>query len=403
MSQPADGSAATDSSREDEQYAAALEWLFSQTRAGAARSPARMEQLSSRLGLSAPPRVAHVVGTNGKGTVSAMIAAGMQAAGETAGLFISPHVEEYRERITVNAQRISRAEVIEFTRQLRAGPPLDSAFFELTLALALQHFSRAQVSFLALEAGVGARSDATLAIGNTVLTVISSIALDHQDTLGSSLGAIAQDKAAAIRPGVPVVTALAGEVFSVVEDVARQLDSPLLSPATEPGLFSVPAAVAASGTRYVNQRLAAAALRSLGADQQALLSGVSRPPLPGRGEWFTLPAGRRVLLDGAHDPAAARALLAELPAGYGLVYAGLGRKQREETARELSRGAAFVISTGLPDGEALLLSGAQQISDNRAALLSALEQTPPGGTVLVAGSLYLAGSLRGLLSELSEA
>ncbi len=386
----------------DAAYAEALQWLFSQTRAGAPRSVERMERLVSLLSLSAPPQVAHVVGTNGKGTVSAMLAAGMQACGADSGLFISPHVEDFRERISVNSVQISKSEVVESVARLRAAAATGAAFFELSLAMALWHFERERIDFLALEAGVGARSDATMAVGNTIITVISSIALDHQDSLGATVTAIAEDKAAAVRPGLPVVTAVEGEALEVVRRVAGEADSPLIRPETHPQLFTVPAAAGASATRLENQRLAAAALRVLGVPERAVVAGVNRPALPARGEWFRI-SGRKVLLDGAHDPAAARALVSGLEPGYGLLYAGLGKKQREATLAELSRSAAFTVITELPGEEPVEMDGALRIGDNRAALRAALDRTPGGGTLVVAGSLYLAGNLRSLISELSRA
>ncbi len=387
----------------ESEYSQALEWLFGQTRSGRERSPAVMAAAIRQLGLQLPRRVAHVVGTNGKGTVSSMIAAGMQATGITAGLFISPHVEDFRERMSVDGQLIGRDEVVQFVQRMRAADDLpDLAFFEYSLALALEHFSRKGAHFVALEAGVGARHDATMAVGNTALTVVTSIALDHTQTLGDTVSLIAADKAAAIRPGVPVVTAEQGEAREVIEAVAAEAGSPLHHPDTHPELFSVPADVLSQGTRAFNQRLAAAGLRVLGADEAAVRSGVSRRALPGRGERF-LVSGRQVLLDGAHDPAAARALVQGLEPGYTLIYGGLGRKQRQATCAVLAEGAAHVISTAVQPEEALAFEGARLISDNREALEAALATAGPGGLVVIAGSLYLAGSMRPLLSVLTPA
>lgn len=382
-------------------YAEALDWLFVRTRAGRERSVTRMARLIGQLQLTVPPKVAHVVGTNGKGTVSAMLAAGLQAQGETTGLFISPHVTDYRERISVNGRQIPEREVTQFVTELHGTVAAEAAFFELTLALALRHFAERQVSFLVLEAGVGARNDATSAVGNTVLTVVTSIAADHQETLGTTIAEITADKAAAIRPGQPLVTANQGEALRVLRRTALEQGSPLYHPADDPRLFSVPAGLRAQGTRAENQRLAAAALRLLGASEEAVAAGVSRPALPGRGERFRI-RGRTVLLDGAHDPAAARALVAGLEPGYVLLYAGLGRKQRLLTCRQLASGAASVISTDVAGHEPLDWPGAQVIKGSHAAFTAALALTPPAGLLVIAGSLYLAGELRPLLSELSE-
>lgn len=383
-------------------YPAALDWLFSRTRHGAGRSPARMAALLAELGLQPPPAVAHVVGTNGKGTVSAMLAAGLQAAGTRTGLFISPHVEEFRERITVNGRQVSEAEVTAFVQRIQPDADLrDAAFFEYTLALALQHFAAEHVGFVVLEAGVGARNDATLAVGNTVLTVMTSIALDHTQTLGESVELIAAEKAAAIVPGAPVVTAATGSVLEVIRAAAGQTGSELVVPATHRELFQVPPGSGAAGTRLLNQQLAAAGLRLLGVSEEAVRAGVSRPPLPARGERFRV-LGTEVVLDGAHDPAAAAALVEDLPAGYVLVYGGLGRKQREATCSVLARNASMVISTAVEPEDPLEPASATVIRDNRAAIEAALEAAGPAGLVVIAGSLYLAGSMRPLLLQLAQ-
>lgn len=385
-----------------DRYAEALDWLFLQTRAGRERSPERMAQLMNDYGLLSPARIVHVVGTNGKGTVSAMIEAGLTYSGLRTGLFISPHVEDYRERISVSGERISAGEVSRFVQQLQH-KPVDAAFFELSLLLALRHFQARQVETLVLEAGVGARNDATLALGNTVLTVISSISLDHTTTLGDTLALIAEDKSAAIRPRVPVVTAESGEVLEVIARTALEMDSPLHHPTTHPELFEVPASSASPGTRGRNQALAAASLRLLGVGTDGVLqAGTGRPPLPGRGEWFNV-SGRQVLLDGAHDPSAAAELVRPLAAGYTLLYAGLGRKQRQETLSVLAGKARAVFLTELGQDGTAEWTGASIVSDNRAALEAALAATEAGGTLLISGSLYLAGSLRPSILELAQA
>ena len=386
----------------DEGYAEALDWLFSRTRAGSERSTLRMQRLMGAMGLTAPARVVHVVGTNGKGTVSAMIQAGLTANGLRTGLFISPHVVDYCERISVSGELIERRKVIDFVRRLQAGPLPEAAFFELSLALGLEHFAAEAVDALVLEAGVGARNDASLAVGNTVLTVMTSIALDHTATLGDTLSLITEDKAAAIRPGVPVVTAERGEALEVIARVAAELGSPLHHPDLEPELFAVPDQVAATGTRGRNQALAAAGLRLLGAGSEtSLLAGTGRSPLPGRGERF-LVRGREVLLDGAHDPAAAAELVRPLAAGYTLLYAGLGRKQREATLGKLAVGAARIFVTELEGEAAPEWPAATVIPQNRAALEAALDATPEGGLLVISGSLYLAGSMRPLVTVLAQ-
>lgn len=383
---------------EDTAYRHALDWLFSRTRGGAPRSVQRMTDLRAHLGLPAPARVVHVVGTNGKGTVSAMIQAGLSAAGTRTGLFISPHVEDFRERISIDGRPVSRSSVTAFTADMQRDrnlPP--AAFFELTLALALRWFAEENVGCAVIEAGVGARNDATRAVGNTVLSVLTAVATDHADVLGSTVSDITRDKTAALSPGRPLVTMVEGEALAVARAAVQAAGSGLVHPATHPDRFTVPERLAAGGTRLYNQKLAAAALRTLGTGEAAVEAGISRPPLPGRGERFTV-RGRTVILDGAHDPAAARALTGSLPPGYTLVFGVQEKKQRAALLHELARHAARTVTVpvaGNPapaDAAATAAEGLQQ----------ALADTPRGGVVLIAGSLYLAGELRPLLSELAE-
>ncbi|CAN5781639.1 hypothetical protein BH24DEI2_BH24DEI2_22490 [soil metagenome] len=109
-------------------YEDALEWLFAQTRGGAPRSAERMRTLMTRLVLESPPNVVHVVGTNGKGSVAAMLAAGFEAAGRRTGLFVSPHVESFRERISVDGRWISEADVLGFVQDLPGLEPTPAFF-----------------------------------------------------------------------------------------------------------------------------------------------------------------------------------------------------------------------------------------------------------------------------------
>ncbi len=368
-----------------------LSWLYARTRAGAARSLQPMRRLIEELQLQVPASVAHVAGTNGKGSVTSMIAAGVSHSGVVTGRFTSPHVETFNERIAVDGRLISDGELMELAPLLYgAGEPVPS-FFELVLALALLHFERRGVGFLALEAGVGALNDATSALGNTVVTVLTSMALDHQETLGEDLASIVRDKSAAIRPGRPVVTAETGVALQVIADVAAAAGSRLVHPDTDPELFALDAPDA--GVRGINQRLAAAALRVLELPEDSVTAGVSSPPLPGRAEKYMVD-GIPVLLDGAHDPAAARALAESQAESYTLIFASLARKQYGATLEALSARAAEVILTTVA-GESVPGAVSQEEALDRAIRA--------GRPVVIAGSLYLAGEYRPLLRKSAEA
>lgn len=395
-----------------ESYREALAWLYRQRRAGLPRDPRRMRALMTALGLQAPPHCVHVVGTNGKGTVTAMVDAGLRACGARTGRFLSPHVEDFRERIAVDGRPIARDTVRRFAARavgLELAPP--PAFFELTLAMALAAFARRQVAWGVFEAGVGGARDATRALERIELVVLTNVALDHRETLGPDVPSIARDKAGALRPGVPAVTGAEGEALAVVRAQARRVACPLYVDDGRAPLFTVPGSPAAGSgallpgsARLRNARLAAAALRLLGAPEEAVAAGVSTPPLPARGERFRV-RGREVVLDGAHDPVAAAVLAGSLAPGYVLVFGALARKQGAAMLAALEPRAERVIVTEAAAGEPPLpdLTGRRFIAEPLAALRAALGEAAPGATVVVAGSLYLAGRVRPTLRRMARA
>lgn len=217
-------------------YAQTLDYLYSSLRsfqdAGSdAYKPGldRIEGFMTYLGR--PHRhyaTVHVAGTNGKGSTSHIIAAVLQAAGFRTGLFTSPHLHDFRERIRVDGVQISEREVVEFVEAHRSAMErIGLSFFEMTAAMAFEHFSREGVEVAVIETGLGGRLDATNII-TPIASVITNIGLDHTDLLGSTLAEIATEKAGIIKPEVPVII---GEhdaaTDSVFERVARERRSNL--------------------------------------------------------------------------------------------------------------------------------------------------------------------------------
>lgn len=382
-------------------YAGALEWLYAQTRQGLPRDPARSRYLLDRLKIPMPPFAVHVVGTNGKGTVTSMIAAAHSASGKRTGRFISPHVEDFRERISIDGVPIHEADVIAFVqRAARLTLEPTAAFFELSYALALAHFARHQVDIAVMEAGIGAKHDATITLGNVRSVVITSIGLDHLDTLGQTIGDITRDKAEAIRPGVPTITAVTGEARAIIADVASQRRSPLFLDIPNSSLFSLPPGLEAlrdhEPVRWQNARLAAATLRIAGeVDEKALEAGLNTAKLPARAEIFYL-RGRKVILDGAHNPSAATALTDMLAEPYVLLFGALPKKLGEETLGVLEQNALNTFITQVNQQASTIAQNANRhfIAAPIEALEQALEACPQEACILIAGSLYLAGELR---------
>ena len=173
-------------------------------------------------------RSIHVAGTNGKGSCAHTIAAILQACGYRVGLYTSPHLVDFRERIRINGQPIPENYVVSFVEQERAFfEPLEPSFFELTTAMAFKYFSEAEVDIAVIEVGLGGRLDCTNII-TPILSVITNISLDHTQLLGNSLEQIAMEKAGIIKTGVPVVIGEAlPETRPVFEAVAAERQAPI--------------------------------------------------------------------------------------------------------------------------------------------------------------------------------
>lgn len=173
-------------------------------------------------------RSIHVAGTNGKGSCAHTIAAILQACGYKVGLYTSPHLVDFRERIRINGQPIPENYVVSFVEQERNFfEPLEPSFFELTTAMAFKYFSEMEVDIAVIEVGLGGRLDCTNII-TPILSVITNISLDHTQLLGNSLEQIAMEKAGIIKAGVPVVIGEAlPETRPVFEAVAAERQAPI--------------------------------------------------------------------------------------------------------------------------------------------------------------------------------
>ena len=172
-------------------------------------------------------RTIHVAGTNGKGSVTHNIAAQLQMCGYRVGLYTSPHIVDFSERIRINGKPISEDYVVQFVEKERAFfEPLDPSFFEITTAMAFKYFSDMNVDIAVIEVGLGGRLDCTNII-TPILSVITNISLDHTQLLGNSLAEIAMEKGGIIKPGVPVVI---GEATPETREVFDALSSEAHAP-----------------------------------------------------------------------------------------------------------------------------------------------------------------------------
>jgi dihydrofolate synthase / folylpolyglutamate synthase len=383
----------------------------------------------------------HVAGTNGKGSVAAMVERGLRAAGYRTGRYTSPHLHRIEERIAIDGEPVDAAtfdtaarDVMALIDRLLADRSLPAwpTFFEATTVLAFEMFRRARVSAAVIEVGLGGRFDATNAVMPRV-SVITPIALDHERHLGGTLSAIAFQKAGIAKRGVPlVVGALTEPARSVVAAAAAEAGAPLVSAGDEHvtgvrlhrGRASVDLSTPAGSYRDLTLGLngahqvgnAVIAVRTLevcrdhglaiGADHIA--AAVSQVHWPARLEWLRLPSERLVLIDAAHNPSGADALAAYLRsvgvAPAPVILGVMRDKDVDGVIRAIAPVASRLLATQ-PDSPRALpaqaLAGrmaltspgtpADACADPHQALAAALADSPHA---VVAGSIFLVGPLR---------
>jgi len=300
-------------------YHEALTWLYGLQRFGIKLGLENIERLLNELCSSVcikrpvpaaasafTPKVIHVAGTNGKGSVCAMIDSTCRAQGYRTGLFTYPHLVTFRERIRVNGEMISEDAVangLTTIRNLVASWDPHPTFFEVVTALGLRHFSDTKVEIVILETGLGGRLDATNAIRSNV-SVITPIDLDHEKWLGKTIPEIAAEKAGIIKPGVPIVSASQrAEAEEVIRAHAAKRGASLEF-VTQPYDES-PIALVGSNQKQ-NAALAIGALRAakIDVDSSAIVEGLARVDWPARFQRWD----EHTIIDGAHNPAAAHTL-----------------------------------------------------------------------------------------------
>jgi len=293
--------------RPSSDYREALAWLYGTERFGIKLGLENVQRLLRELNVPGKgQRIVHVAGTNGKGSVCAMIDSICRAADHRTGLFTSPHLVTYRERIRVNGEMIAPDEVARGLSALRdtiRDWEPHPTFFEITTALALEHFKKKECELIMLETGLGGRLDATNAL-LPVVSVITPIGYDHEEWLGHTLEAIAGEKAGIIKPRVPVVSAKQeAAAETVIRARASECEAPL-------EFVTEPYAASSVGLAGMHQRqnaaTAVAALRAgrIAVSEDAITRGLAAIDWPARFQRWD----GRIIIDGAHNPAGAQIL-----------------------------------------------------------------------------------------------
>jgi dihydrofolate synthase / folylpolyglutamate synthase len=385
-----------------ESYTEAIRWLYSTQASGVKLGLENIRLLLEALGNPHQQLTCiHIAGTNGKGSVSAMLDSVARAAGLRTGLYTSPHLVRFNERIQVSGQPITDDEVLDGLNVIResiARSGCIPTFFELTTALGFLHFSTQRVDLAIMETGLGGRLDATNLI-TPLVSVLTSIDLDHQKILGDSRAKIAREKAGIIKPGVPVVSiAQTADVREVIDEVATSLNSPV-------AYVTEPIADLQIGLAGSHQRLNAALVRDalavakLGISPDAFKTGLKSVFWPGRFQAL----GDRVTIDGAHNLAASERLVQTWRECYPgasptIVFGGLRDKELDKMLSALAPIAArfFLVPVNNPRGEnpasvrlpagisSAVFPGVQE------AVEAAYTLAEP---ILVTGSLFLVGEV----------
>ena len=349
----------------------AIEWLYGLTVHGIKLGLKNITELLNRLGNPQDSfRTIHVAGSDGKGSTCSMIASILSASGFRTGLYTSPHIIEFNERISVSGKQISDRDLAKYAKIVRdhiedmRKDDMQCTFFEATTAMAFLYFRDKKVEYAVIEVGMGGRFDATNVIRPDV-TVITNISMEHTEYLGSTIEEIAYQKAGIIKEGVPVITINKGPILEVIRDVAYGLDSELIIPDI-PRLISLSKTstkMEYKGIEYtigvpgdyqiINASMALEAVRNLpdvDITTEDEIKGLSKLKWPCR---LQKVKGMPMIIDVSHTFEGSKAAFKNIASIYGkvtVVFGLLSDKDMEGIAKNLSEIASKVIVTN-PESE----------------------------------------------------
>jgi dihydrofolate synthase/folylpolyglutamate synthase len=412
-------------------FSASLDYLYGLQLFGIKLGLENMQALKARLALlQRPLPCVHVAGTNGKGSVSVLLAEILKHSGLRVGLYTSPHLHCFTERIRINGEPISQEEMVGLAKEIRhAANDIPVTFFEATTAMALLAFQKHKVDIAVVETGLGGRLDATNIV-EPELCLITPVSYDHSEHLGDTLAEIAAEKAGIIKPGVPVVIGRqdeeAGDVLlqSAIECKATELladrdytwatkENKLSITVGEERINDLTCALQGEHQRenYAQAVAAAFMLRKNGwqIPTQAMRAAGLSARWPGRLEWL---AERRVLLDVAHNLAGVNCLAGYLKeqelSGIHLVVGMSGQRDPGKVLKPLEKYAAAVYAVPVSFDQVVptsvinswAVSVGLSCREYRTAgegLEDALQAAKSGQPVVVCGSLYMVAELRAQL------
>jgi len=371
-------------------------------------------------------RFIHVAGTNGKGSTCAMLECVYRLAGLRTGLFTSPHLVSFRERIQIGRELIPEHDVVRLVEKFRAllvEFPQDHhpTFFEVVTVMALDFFAERSCDLVIWETGLGGRLDATNIV-TPLAGVITNIGFDHQQWLGDTLEKIAFEKAGIIKPGVPVATAAdEPKALAVIQAVANEKHAPLTVVNSTPAR-QIPDVLSLRGEHQrCNAALALAVVnllqKQIPVSAKQIQTGLKQVQWPGRLQLLEQPDGRKLLLDGAHNIAGASVLRETVEKDFQggnrtLILGILGDKDWRQICEVLAPLAVQILAvpvasqrTANPDDLTEACSAANPSANVSVchSLSEALQNAAAGNLIIITGSLYLIGEALELLGRASSA
>lgn len=382
-------------------YKDALKYLEQLCQFGIKEGLERTKKLAAALGNPQNfYRTIHVTGTNGKGSVCAMLAEMLKAQGLKVGLFTSPHLESYCERIQINRENISEDDFTDMIFRVKDSN-IDATHFETLTLAAFLYFKIQKVDVAVVEVGLGGTFDSTNII-TPELCIITTVALDHENILGD-LNGIARNKAGIIRPNVPTITGVNGEPLKIIRAVAKEKNSPLYEVNSQQLTANSYQLNLRGEYQKFNAAIAIKAAEVLGLDKTAIAAGLANVKWAGRFEVIG-----NVVIDGAHNPHGAAALRESLdknfPRGKRIwLFGVLKDKNFDAMIKILFRADDFVIVTKVPSERTAEPETLCEILRRRDVNCVAVEDNfaaverlkNSGGDVkIIAGSLYLIGAVR---------
>jgi dihydrofolate synthase/folylpolyglutamate synthase len=353
---------------------------------------------------------AHVAGTNGKGSVAAMLECIARQAGHKTGLYTSPHLCRFAERIRLDGEPLDDTRLSDVIgRALALAPPI--TFFEAATLAAFLTFRDAAVDTQIIEVGLGGRLDATNVLTSPTVSVITRIDFDHVDRLGHTKTLIAREKAGIAKAGVPLVLGpLDAESRDAIVEIANRVGALVTFAMEDEHARSLAAKATlklAGEHQKTNATIAACAARFLGATDDQIVRGLSLAEWPGRLE-TVVARGRRFLLDAAHNPDGARSLATHLSSITSsgadvMIFGALADKAWREMLPILAPHARTRIYA-TPQGRApaspsdlIQIANGEAAASADDALARAIAASPQNGLIVVSGSMYLVGEIRATL------